>query len=51
MYGKMQEHLQQELNSIREAGLFKDERIIVSPQKAEIKVKSGQEVLRLQKKH
>ena len=45
MYGKMQEHLQQELNSIREAGLFKDERIIVSPQKAEIKVKSGQEVL------
>ena len=41
----MQEHLQQELNSIREAGLFKDERIIVSPQKAEIKVKSGQEVL------
>lgn len=45
MYAKMQKHLQQELNSIREAGLFKDERIIVSPQKAEIKVKSGQEVL------
>lgn len=45
MYGKMQEHLQQELNSIKKAGLFKDERIIVSPQKAEIKVKSGQEVL------
>lgn len=41
----MQEHLQKELNSIKEAGLFKDERIIVSPQKAEIKVKSGQEVL------
>ena len=45
MYAKMQKHLQEELNSIREAGLFKDERIIVSPQKAEIKVKSGQEVL------
>ena len=45
MYGKMQEHLQKELNSIKEAGLFKNERIIVSPQKAEIKVKSGQEVL------
>ena len=45
MYGKMQAHLQQELKSIEEAGLFKDERIIVSPQKAEIKVKSGQEVL------
>jgi glycine C-acetyltransferase len=45
MYEKMQKHLQEELTSIREAGLFKDERIIVSPQKAEIKVKSGQEVL------
>ena len=36
MYEKMQKHLQEELSSIREAGLFKDERIIVSPQKAEI---------------
>ncbi len=45
MYGKMQQHLQKELDSIKEAGLFKDERIIVSPQRAEIKVKSGQEVL------
>ena len=45
MYGKMQEHLQKELKAIKEAGLFKDERIIVSPQMAEIKVKSGQEVL------
>ena len=45
MYKKMQKHLQQELVSIEEAGLFKDERIIVTPQKAEIKVKSGQEVL------
>lgn len=45
MYGKMQEHLQNELKSIQEAGLYKDERIIVTPQMAEIKVKSGQEVL------
>ncbi len=45
MYGKMQEHLQKELLEIKNAGLFKDERIIVSPQKAEIKVESGQEVL------
>lgn len=45
MYKRFQEHLQNELEAIREAGLFKDERIIVSPQKAEIKVKSGQEVL------
>ncbi|HHW81400.1 MAG TPA: glycine C-acetyltransferase [Bacteroidales bacterium] len=45
MYKKMQKHLQEELSSIKDAGLFKDERIIVSPQMAEIKVKSGQEVL------
>lgn len=41
----MQEHLQAELKSIQEAGLYKDERIIVTPQMAEIKVNSGQEVL------
>lgn len=45
MYGKMQEHLQKELLEIKNAGLYKDERIIVSPQMAEIRVKSGQEVL------
>ena len=45
MYGKMQQHLQNELKAIEEAGLYKKERIIVSPQKAEIKVSSGQEVL------
>ncbi|MDD2474559.1 MAG: glycine C-acetyltransferase [Dysgonamonadaceae bacterium] len=45
MYGKIQEHLQKELTAIKDAGLFKDERIIVSPQMAEIKVQSGQEVL------
>lgn len=45
MYGKMQQHLQNELKAIDEAGLYKRERIIVSPQKAEIKVNSGQEVL------
>ena len=45
MYEKMQKPLQEELGSIKDAGLFKDERIIVSPQMAEIKVKSGQEVL------
>jgi len=45
MYGKLQKHLQEELAAIQEAGLYKNERIIVSPQKAEVKVKSGQEVL------
>lgn len=45
MYGKIKEHLQQELKAIREAGLYKEERIIVTPQSAVIKVQSGQEVL------
>jgi len=45
MYGKMQQHLQAELKAIEEAGLYKNERIIVTPQRAEIKVESGQQVL------
>ena len=45
MYGKMQEHLQSELNSIREAGWFKRERIITTPQAAVIQTTEGKEVL------
>ncbi|MBU2649630.1 MAG: glycine C-acetyltransferase [Bacteroidetes bacterium] len=45
MYGKMKEHLQKELHEIKEAGLFKNERIIVSPQGAPISLNTGQEVL------
>ena len=45
MYGKIKDHLQKELAAIQEAGLFKHERIIVSPQQAEIKLDSGQTVL------
>ena len=41
----MQQHLQAELKAIEEAGLYKNERIIVTPQRAEIKVESGQQVL------
>ena len=37
MYGKIQEHLQQELAGIKEAGLYKNERIITTPQRANIK--------------
>ena len=44
MYGKMKEHLCQTLAEIREAGLYKEERLIESPQRAAISVK-GQEVL------
>ncbi len=41
----MKQHLQAELKAIDEAGLYKNERIIVTPQSAEIKVESGQQVL------
>lgn len=44
MYGKIKEHLQNELNTIEENGLFKRERIITSPQGAEITV-NGETVL------
>lgn len=45
MYGKFKEHLHNELKNIEEAGLYKNERIIVTPQRAKIKVETGQEVL------
>ncbi|HER07782.1 MAG TPA: glycine C-acetyltransferase [Bacteroides sp.] len=45
MYGKFKEHLQQELEQIREAGLFKSERIITSSQDAEIRLENGMKVL------
>lgn len=44
MYGKFQEHLQKELTDIREAGLYKNERLIEGPQQAAIQV-AGKEVL------
>lgn len=45
MYTRFQEFLQKEISDIKEAGLYKNERIIITPQGAEIKVKSGAEVL------
>lgn len=45
MYGKIKEHLQQELQDIREAGLFKEERIITSAQGAVIRISTGEEVI------
>ncbi|HPC34726.1 MAG TPA: glycine C-acetyltransferase [Candidatus Absconditabacterales bacterium] len=45
MYGDIKNYLQKELDSIKEAGLYKNERIIVSPQEAEIKLENGQTVL------
>ena len=45
MYGKMKEFLAQELENIKAAGLYKNERIITTPQSADIKVNAGQGVL------
>lgn len=45
MYGKIKEYLAQELETIKENGLYKKERIIASPQGAEITLDSGQKVL------
>ena len=45
MYGKIKDHLQEELAAIKEAGLFKEERIITSVQDAVIKISTGEEVI------
>jgi glycine C-acetyltransferase len=45
MYGKIQQHLQQEIKEIKEAGLFKSERIITTSQDAIIKISTGEEVI------
>ena len=44
MYGNIKAFLNQELADIKEAGLYKEERIITTPQKADIEVEPGQEV-------
>lgn len=45
MYGKIKEHLQSELQGIEDNGIFKKERIITSPQGAEITISTGETVL------
>ncbi|MBC7426573.1 MAG: glycine C-acetyltransferase [Bacteroidia bacterium] len=45
MYGPLQKHLQNELLAIKEAGLYKRERIITSPQGADIRLSDGKEVI------
>ena len=44
MYGKIKDHLCTALENLKQAGLYKEERIIESPQQAAIQVK-GKEVL------
>jgi glycine C-acetyltransferase len=45
MYGKLKDDLRKEIQEIRGAGLYKEERQISTPQRAAIKVEDGQEVL------
>ncbi len=45
MYESFQKYLSKELDEIKNAGLYKDERVITSPQSAAITVKGGNEVL------
>lgn len=45
MYGKFQDFLANELSGIEAAGLYKRERVITTPQSADIKVNAGERVL------
>ncbi|WP_347172928.1 glycine C-acetyltransferase [Polaribacter uvawellassae] len=45
MYGNIKEQLQQEIQEIKDAGLYKSERIITTPQDAIIKISTGEEVI------
>jgi glycine C-acetyltransferase len=45
MYGKIKQHLENELAEIKEAGLLKKERIITSPQSADIQLNTGEKVI------
>ncbi|HNQ89969.1 MAG TPA: glycine C-acetyltransferase [Verrucomicrobiota bacterium] len=47
MYGALKQHLQSQLDAIREAGTFKGERLITTPQATRIAVAGGREVLNL----
>ena len=47
MYGQMKHYLEETINSIRSEGLYKDERVITSPQDAMIMVKDGKQVLNM----
>ena len=47
MFASVQQEIKDQLSEIRSAGLFKDERVIVSPQGSSIRVADGKEVLNL----
>ena len=45
MYGEFQKHLQTILSDIKEAGLYKNERVIITPQSSAIQVAGGKDVI------
>lgn len=45
MYGKFKDYLSKELKQIKADGVYKNERIIITPQGAEVKIQSGDEVV------
>ncbi len=45
MYNKFQQHLQSTLQDIRDAGLYKNERVIITPQSSAIQVEGGVDVI------
>lgn len=47
MYGAIRKHLTNELEEIRGKGLYKDERILTSPQSSRVTVRDGREVLNM----
>ena len=47
MYGEFKNQLQKELKEIQDAGLYKDERVIVTPQQADIGIETGDTVINM----
>lgn len=47
MYGQIKQHLQDTLNEIRKSGLYKEERILTSPQSSKVTVSQGKQVINL----
>jgi glycine C-acetyltransferase len=45
MYGKIKQHLQEEIDAIKSGGIYKKERIIVSPQGPTVEINSGENVV------
>ena len=45
MYENFQKHLQSTLQEIKDAGLYKNERVIITPQSSGIKVEGGKDVI------